>query len=311
MYDFGSIVLTRFPFTNLSGDKRRPALVVSRHNQRRGEVVVCFITSVPRPGLDMAPIAPTPGTGLKVSSVVRFDKLTALDPALIAGKLGAAPPDWLHAHRTKFSGLFGFYGRSSQRSKVKSFDERVRRASDLAVRARMNLDLFAFLIQKFSFDKFGAVLDERFHLFDFIGTASEHAFLSRVVNLFTRRSDTDNLPDLVDEAERVNALDTITSAAVRDRIGAADEAYKRAKLIRNKIVSHQDDSRTKPEIYKQAKPTLSMYFGLSDQSLAIVDILCSARGLRRRPVFSAPVMQLEAMLVELQRRRADDRWGWL
>ncbi len=79
MFAFGSIVLTRFPFTDLSGDKRRPALVVSRDNQRRADLVVCFITSVLRTGPDMAPIAPSPGTGLKVPFVVRFDKLATLD----------------------------------------------------------------------------------------------------------------------------------------------------------------------------------------------------------------------------------------
>ena len=108
MYDFGGIVLTRFPFTNLSGDKRRPALVVSRDNHRRADLVVCFITSVPRAGPDMAPIAPSPGTGLKVPSVIRFDKLATLNPGVMVGKLGDAPPDWLDAHRAIFFGVFGF-----------------------------------------------------------------------------------------------------------------------------------------------------------------------------------------------------------
>ena len=108
MFDFGSIVLTRFPFTDLSGDKRRPALVVSRDNARRTDLVVCFITSVPRSGPDMAPLAASPGTGLKVPSVVRFDKLATLDPAVIAGKLGDAPPDWLRRHRATFHAVFGF-----------------------------------------------------------------------------------------------------------------------------------------------------------------------------------------------------------
>ena len=74
MFAFGSIVLTRFPFTDLSGDKRRPALVVSRDNDRRDDVVVCFITSAPRVGPDIAPLNATSGTGLKVASAVRFDK---------------------------------------------------------------------------------------------------------------------------------------------------------------------------------------------------------------------------------------------
>ena len=103
MFPFGSIVLTRFPFTDLSGDKRRPALVISRDNDRRPDLVVCFITSVPRSGPDMAAIAAAAGTGPKVSSVVRFDKLATLDRSVIASKIGVAPADWLHAHRGRSS----------------------------------------------------------------------------------------------------------------------------------------------------------------------------------------------------------------
>lgn len=108
MFAFGSIVLARFPFTDLSGDKRRPALVVSRENDRRSDVVVCFITSVPRSGSDRAPIEADPGTGLKVPSMVRFDKIATLDRVVIAGKLGDAPAEWLTAQRSRFFGVFGF-----------------------------------------------------------------------------------------------------------------------------------------------------------------------------------------------------------
>ena len=108
MFAFGSIVLTRFPFTDLTGAKRRPALVVSRDNDRRADLVVCFITSIQRGGPDMAPIAPTAGTGLKVPSVVRFDKLATLDRSVIAGRIGEAPPAWLGAQRATFFGVFGF-----------------------------------------------------------------------------------------------------------------------------------------------------------------------------------------------------------
>lgn len=108
MFAFGSIVLARFPFTDLSGEKRRPALVVSRDNERRDDVVVCFITSVPRTGPDMAVLDPAPGTGLKTRSTVRFDKLATLEKSVIAGRLGAAPAAWLTAQRDTFFGVFGF-----------------------------------------------------------------------------------------------------------------------------------------------------------------------------------------------------------
>jgi mRNA interferase MazF len=108
MFAFGSIILARFPFTDLSGDKRRPALVVSRNNDQRSDLVVCFITSVPRTGSDVAPIAASTGTGLKIPSVVRFDKIATLDRAVITGKLGDAPPPWLTAQQAIFFGVFGF-----------------------------------------------------------------------------------------------------------------------------------------------------------------------------------------------------------
>ncbi len=108
MFSFGSIVLARFPLTDLSGDKRRPARVVSCDNNRRPDLVVCFITSVQRTGPDMAPIAATAETGLKVPSFVRFDKLATLDRSVLAGRIGAAPADWLDAHRAVFFGVFGF-----------------------------------------------------------------------------------------------------------------------------------------------------------------------------------------------------------
>jgi len=56
----------------------------------------------------MAFIDPGSGTGLRVPSVVRFDKLATLDRAVIAGKLGDAPPEWLAANRATFFGVFGF-----------------------------------------------------------------------------------------------------------------------------------------------------------------------------------------------------------
>ncbi len=106
MFPFGAVVLTRFPFTDLSGDKRRPALVISRDNP--GDFVVCFITSIARTGPHSAPLAATSGTGLKVPSWVRFDKLATLNRTVIAGRLGEAPGDWLTAHRAAFFDVFGF-----------------------------------------------------------------------------------------------------------------------------------------------------------------------------------------------------------
>jgi mRNA interferase MazF len=102
------LFLTDFPFTDLTAAKRRPALVVSTDNGRRTDVVVAFITSIPRTDPDAVSITPTVGNGLKASSFVRFDKIATIDKAIIAGRIGDAEATWLADARKAFFGVFGF-----------------------------------------------------------------------------------------------------------------------------------------------------------------------------------------------------------
>lgn len=39
---------------------------------------------------------------------MRFDTIAILDRAVIAGRIGAAPPDWLAAQAERFFGMLGF-----------------------------------------------------------------------------------------------------------------------------------------------------------------------------------------------------------
>jgi len=98
----------RLSVPDLSAGTRRPALVVSTDNERRRDLVVAFITPVPRPEPDAVPIAPTPSDGLKVPSLVRCDKLATLDQGIIAGRLGTAESGWLSGSRNAFFAVFGF-----------------------------------------------------------------------------------------------------------------------------------------------------------------------------------------------------------
>jgi mRNA interferase MazF len=110
MYDFGDIVLTRFPFTDLSGAKVRPALVISRDNARRSDVIVAFITSNAQKlaNPDAMSLQPNRANGLKVASVVRSDKLATLEARVIAGRLGKADAAFIAAAKPVFLGGFGF-----------------------------------------------------------------------------------------------------------------------------------------------------------------------------------------------------------
>jgi hypothetical protein len=53
-------------------------------------------------------IAPTAGTGLKVNSSVRFDKIATISVDIIAGRIGDADPVWLNDARDVFFAVFGF-----------------------------------------------------------------------------------------------------------------------------------------------------------------------------------------------------------
>jgi mRNA interferase MazF len=97
----GTVVLTPFPFTDLSGAKVRPAVVVSRSDRPGDDVILAFISSVvparPLPtDLVVDPSHPNfRETGLKVPSIVKCDKLATVQRRIILGELGQLSPTLL------------------------------------------------------------------------------------------------------------------------------------------------------------------------------------------------------------------------
>ncbi len=90
----GTIVLTRFPFTDLSSIKRRPALVVSAIESYEGDVIVAFITSNTSNQDEKTDLSFNEGSkgfmdsGLKKSSSIRLAKLSTLNTSIFTGELG-------------------------------------------------------------------------------------------------------------------------------------------------------------------------------------------------------------------------------
>ena len=82
----GAIVLVPFPFTNLSGQKVRPALVLA---VSRGNSTLAFISSIAkRQGIFDVGVIPSPANGLKAASTIRLDKLATLQRTLVIGSIG-------------------------------------------------------------------------------------------------------------------------------------------------------------------------------------------------------------------------------
>lgn len=82
----GDIILITFPFTDLSGSKLRPALVLA---ETSSDVMVMFITTKLK-WMDTTDVVINPATdnGIKKQSLIRVTKIATLDKTLVQGKLG-------------------------------------------------------------------------------------------------------------------------------------------------------------------------------------------------------------------------------
>lgn len=98
----GDIVLVTFPFTDLSGSKKRPAVVLQTETPQSVDIILAFISSIlPKsPGKNEIILLPSQRdfatTGLKVPSVIRLDKLATIDRRLVVRKLGRLTPKQLN-----------------------------------------------------------------------------------------------------------------------------------------------------------------------------------------------------------------------
>lgn len=94
MKQAGQIVVTPFPYTDLSGQKLRPVLLLRQASPRFDDWLACMVSSQlqqAEPGLDEL-VLPTEGdfvaSGLKAPSVLRLTRLAILDGSSLIGCIG-------------------------------------------------------------------------------------------------------------------------------------------------------------------------------------------------------------------------------
>lgn len=82
----GDIILITFPFTNLTGSKLRPAIVLA---ETALDLTVCFVTTQFQwqEATDVE-LKPSAENGLKLPSLIRTNKIATLDRELARGLLG-------------------------------------------------------------------------------------------------------------------------------------------------------------------------------------------------------------------------------
>ena len=100
----GDIVLIPFPFTNLTGSKLRPALILAETTL---DVTVSFITTQLQwqEPTDIL-LQPNSGNGIKKTSIVRLNKIATIDSALMVGKIGKVNSQQLDELNLKLKAIF-------------------------------------------------------------------------------------------------------------------------------------------------------------------------------------------------------------
>ena len=98
-YKRGQVVVVNVPFSNQSGSKPRPALIISADAFHRNlpDVIVCPISSQPRfyrrPGPGDQPLRQWKAVGLQHASTARISNILAVDKKIIGRVLGALLQD--------------------------------------------------------------------------------------------------------------------------------------------------------------------------------------------------------------------------
>ncbi len=111
MHKLGDIVLTPFPFTDLSTNKVRPALVLGTQD-KGDDVTVCFISSILQGRVHKFEVVINEEdkdflkTGLKLKSIIKTTKIATLDKAVILGKIGKLDSKNIHKVKTILKAYF-------------------------------------------------------------------------------------------------------------------------------------------------------------------------------------------------------------
>jgi len=109
-YSFGDVVLVPFPFTDLTGNKKRPAVVVSSaaYQAQRRDLVIMAITSQirSRPSLGEFTVADWRRAGLIAPSAVKA-VLTTIERRLVLKKLGQLQPADVRSLKASLNQILG------------------------------------------------------------------------------------------------------------------------------------------------------------------------------------------------------------
>ncbi len=103
-YNFGEILLLNFPYSEGTGDSKRPVLVLAQTDEK--DMVLSKITSTGQRTIYDIVIIDWKEVGLLFPSVLRVDKLATLSRLRVIKKLGDLGSDYNSVIKDKIKELF-------------------------------------------------------------------------------------------------------------------------------------------------------------------------------------------------------------
>ena len=102
----GSVVVVSFPFSDFSGHKKRPALVIA--HAEFNNFIVCQITSKEATSMRAIKLSVHDflSGSLRARSYIRPDKIFTLEPSVVLSKVGFITPPKLVEVKHALSSLF-------------------------------------------------------------------------------------------------------------------------------------------------------------------------------------------------------------
>ena len=193
--------------------------------------------------------------------------------------------------------VLGCKYRYSATMKALKISDRVLRLEQLALRARVSLDLWIGLHLDTAREPFINALDTYEDYWRFARSDHEDIFIIRITNLFTQDKRTENFRSLIAAAKKSGEIAKDVVGACNVKIVALGDLPQRVALIRNMSAAHQHRSIKRNELFSRAKISLNLMTQYSDTALELSSMLL--RDIGHEPISQSNIIKPADTLAEL------------
>ena len=182
---------------------------------------------------------------------------------------------------------------------VLPLEERLYRAGQHVVRARLFLDLWFYFEEKTTRAKIVDTMREYNEFFRFTPHAYFVAYIVHIAAMFDRRKDTISLPRLAKEMKMSRLLQGNSAAEVDRLLAEAAPIASKVLVLRHYAFAHRSARISYDDAFKQAAVKPNQLHELTEVALKIANRLLLARGLKDEAFTTLPREDAEKMMKAL------------